>query len=131
MFRFALVLLLLLGNCGRATPFIKVTLEVPPGSTPPTIDTLEVTVSAVRGGAPESRVVVFSAEGQSFPLSFVLTFTQESRGLETTLSMRGLADGQNLLSAEISAVAGEEEVVATVLLCGGGIRQVERGEECD
>jgi cysteine-rich repeat protein len=124
------VLLLTLG-CGQETPFIKVTLKAPIGITAPAIDVLEVTITAEIDGVAQSNTVEFDATGSELPVSFALLFSSDSEGLETTISIRGLAGGRDVLSAEVEAIAGTSEVEATALFCGDGVQQAERGELCD
>jgi cysteine-rich repeat protein len=129
MWRFILACLLL--SACEGTPTIKVTLQAPPEITPPAIETLEVTISAAVGGVFQSNVRTFNAAGEPFPMSFVLTFTPESQGLEALIDIRGFSNGQELFSARAVGNAGDDELFVVVLFCGDGVEQPDRSEQCD
>lgn len=118
----------LLFACGPEQPFILVNVTAPPGTIPPAVDTLEVTASAVVDDVSVQKTLFFSTEGQTLPLSFSLSFPPDQRGLDVQISLKGLLDGQDVFSGEVSAKVGKDEVDLIAQFCGDANTQELRAE---
>jgi cysteine-rich repeat protein len=113
----------------NAPVFSVVLLEAPAQTTAPTVDTLEVTVSAIVDGTPTEKVVLFEGLNQTLPLTFFLEFEGQRR-LDISLELVGSRNGVQVLRAQGTGVVGKE-ITLTALFCGDAVIQTETGETCD
>jgi cysteine-rich repeat protein len=114
----------------EVTPFIKVTVTVPPNSTPPVSDVWVVTNTATING--EDLFIEFEVQNNGIapPASFVILFSERVRGNPVSINIRGLLQGEEVFAAQAVAIAGIAEVEALAVFCGDAIVDSSQ-EECD